>query len=130
MSLPLLKNKLSIITETITHFIVFLPSKWKSSNLKKQKKIYWHLSAFGSEWDINKSVAQVHAFLFASTELVSIDEVMVALTISRGNANMSLRQLMDYGIIHQKVINRDRKEYFIGEKDIWEKRLKNAMMRK
>jgi DNA-binding transcriptional regulator GbsR (MarR family) len=44
---------------------------------------------------------------------------MEALTISRGNANMSLRQLLDYGIIHKKVIAGDRREYFIAEKDVW-----------
>lgn len=86
--------------------------------------------ALGSEWGINKSVAQVHAFLLSSTELVSTDEVMEALTISRGNANMSIRQLMDYGIIYKKVVAGDRKEYFVAEKDIWKWAIKIAMMRK
>ena len=55
---------------------------------------------------------------------------MVALTISRGNANMSLRHLMDYGIIYKKVLAGDRKEYFIAEKDIWKWAIKIAVMRK
>ena len=87
--------------------------------LQEAKKTYWHLGAFGSEWGINKSVAQVCAFLLASTELVFTDEVIEALTIFRRNANMSLRQLMDYGIIYKKVLAGNRKEYFIAEKDIW-----------
>ena len=66
----------------------------------------------------------------ASTEIVSTDEIMVALTISRGNANMSLRQLMDHGIIYKKVLAGDRKEYFIAEKDIWKWAIKIAVMRK
>lgn len=86
--------------------------------------------SLGSEWGINKSVAQVHALLLVSTEPVSTDEVMEALTISRGNANMSLRQLMDYGIVSKKVIPGDRKEYFVAEKDIWKWAVKVAMMRK
>lgn len=86
--------------------------------------------ALGSEWGINKSVAQVHAFLLVSTELVSTDEVMEALIISRGNANMSIRQLVDYGIIYKKVVAGDRKEYFVAEKDIWKCAIKIAMMRK
>ncbi len=86
--------------------------------------------SLGSEWGINKSVAQVHAFLLVSTESVSTDEIMEALTISRGNANMSLRQLMDYGIIYKKVVAGDRKEYFVAEKDIWKWAVKIAMMRK
>lgn len=86
--------------------------------------------SLGSEWGINKSVAQVHAYLLVSTDLVSTDEVMEALTISRGNANMSLRQLMDYGIIYKKVVPGDRKEYYVAEKDIWKWAVKIALMRK
>ena len=86
--------------------------------------------SLGSEWGINRSVAQVHALLLVSSEPVSTDEVMEALTISRGNANMSLRQLMDYGIIYKKVIPGDRKEYYVAEKDIWKWAVKIALMRK
>lgn len=95
----------------------------------KQKFIdTWGL--LGSEWGINRSVAQVQALLLVSTEPISTDEIMEALTISRGNANMSLRQLMDYGIIYKRVIAGDRKEYFIAEKDVWKWAVKIAMMRK
>src|SRR5664279_1671532 len=86
--------------------------------------------SLGSEWGINKSVAQVHALLLVSAAPISTDEIMEALTISRGNANMSLRQLMDYGIIYKKVVAGDRKEYFVAEKDIWKWAVKIAMMRK
>lgn len=84
----------------------------------------------GSEWGINRSVAQVQALLLISTEPVSTDEIMETLTISRGNANMSLRQLLDYGIIYKKVIAGDRKEYFVAEKDVWKWAVKVAQMRK
>jgi DNA-binding transcriptional regulator GbsR (MarR family) len=97
--------------------------------ISKQKFIdTWGL--LGSEWGINRSVAQVHALLLASTDPISTDEIMESLTISRGNANMSLRQLLDYGIIYKKVIAGDRKEYFIAEKDVWKWAVKIAMMRK
>ncbi|MEO8416698.1 MAG: ArsR family transcriptional regulator, partial [Ginsengibacter sp.] len=97
--------------------------------ISKQKFIdTW--GSLGSEWGINKSVAQVQALLLVSTEPISTDQIMEALTISRGNANMSLRQLMDYGIIYKKVVAGERKEYFIAEKDIWKWAVKIAMMRK
>lgn len=86
--------------------------------------------ALGSEWGINKSVAQVQALLLVSIAPISTDDIMEALTISRGNANMSLRQLMDYGIIYKKVVAGDRKEYFVAEKDIWKWAIKVAAMRK
>jgi len=72
----------------------------------------------GSEWGINKSVAQVHALLLSTHTPISTDEIMEKLLISRGNANMSIRQLIDYGIVYKKHIAGDRKEYFIAEKDV------------
>lgn len=86
--------------------------------------------ALGSEWGINKSVAQVQALLLVSPNPITTDEIMEALLISRGNANMSLRQLMDYGIIYKKVIAGERKEFFVAEKDIWKWAVKVAAMRK
>lgn len=86
--------------------------------------------ALGSEWGINKSVAQVHALLLSSSNPLSTDDIMEQLQISRGNANMSIRQLMDYGIIYKKVVSGDRKDYFIAEKDILKWALKIALMRK
>ncbi len=100
-------------------------------NLEESKQKFidtW--GALGSEWGINKSVAQVQALLLVSTEPVSTDDIMLSLTISRGNANMSIRQLLDYGVIYKKVIAGDRKDYFIAEKDIWKWAVKIAMMRK
>ena len=86
--------------------------------------------SLGSEWGINKSVAQVHALLLVTINPISTDEMMETLKISRGNANMSLRQLLDYGIIYKRVIAGDRKEYFVAEKDIWKWAIKIAAMRK
>lgn len=86
--------------------------------------------ALGTEWGINKSVAQIHALLLSSYDPLSTDDIMDALKISRGNVNMSLRQLLDYGIIYKKIISGDRKEYFVAEKDILKWALKIAQIRK
>lgn len=86
--------------------------------------------ALGSEWGINKSVAQVHALLLSSSNPLSTDEIMERLVISRGNANMSIRQLIDYGIVYKKHIAGDRKEYFMAEKEVLKWAMKIAVMRK
>lgn len=86
--------------------------------------------ALGSEWGINKSVAQVHALLLSSANPLSTDDIMERLVISRGNANMSIRQLVEYGIVYKKHIKGDRKEYFIAEKEVLKWAMKIALMRK
>ena len=75
--------------------------------------------SLGTQWGISKTVAQIHALLLISPEPISTDTVMEELMISRGNANMSLRTLLDWQLIYKKVVPGDRKEYFIAEKDIW-----------
>ena len=74
---------------------------------------------FATNWGINRTMAQVHALLLASGKPLSTDEVMEQLEISRGNANMNLRALMDWGIVKKEFVKGDRKEYFIAEKDVW-----------
>ncbi len=72
-----------------------------------------------TNWGINRTMAQVHALLLAEGKPLSTDEVMEALQISRGNANMNLRELINWGIIRKELVKGDRKEYFFAERDMW-----------
>lgn len=45
---------------------------------------------------------------------------MEQLSISRGNANMNLRDLMNWNLVYKDSVPGDRKEYFRAEKDMWE----------
>jgi DNA-binding transcriptional regulator GbsR (MarR family) len=74
----------------------------------------------GTNWGISRTMAQVHALLLVSAEALSTEEVMDRLQISRGNANMTLRDLMDWGLAHKVLKTGERKEFFVAEKDIWE----------
>ena len=72
-----------------------------------------------SDWGINRTMAQVHALLLIAPDALTADEVMAELNISRGNANMTLRALMDWGLVHKQLKSGERKEYFFAEKDMW-----------
>ncbi len=73
----------------------------------------------GHSWGINKTMAQIHALLMVSPKPLSTEEIMNDLSISRGNANMNLRALLDWGICSRVSVPGERKEYFKSEKDIW-----------
>jgi DNA-binding transcriptional regulator GbsR (MarR family) len=73
----------------------------------------------GSEWGINRTMAQVHALLLISPDALTTEEIMEQLSISRGNANMTLRDLMNWGLIEKQHRPGERKEYFFAEKDVW-----------
>ncbi|HEY8936692.1 MAG TPA: MarR family transcriptional regulator [Cyclobacteriaceae bacterium] len=73
----------------------------------------------GYSWGLNKTMAQIHALLMISTKPLTTEEIMEELNISRGNANMNVRALLDWHIIYRISVAGDRKEYFKSEKDIW-----------
>ena len=87
-------------------------------NEAKQKFIQaW--GTLGSNWGINKAMAQLHALLLLSTEPLSAEEIMEELQMSRGNVNMNLRALMDWGIVQKEHKVGERKEFFSTNKDVW-----------
>ena len=58
---------------------------------------------FGTQWGINRSMAQIHALLMVSEGPMSTDEIMEALQISRGNANMNIRDLVAWNLIYKET---------------------------
>lgn len=76
--------------------------------------------SLGSSWGINKAMAQIQALLFISIKPLSMEKIMEELQISRGNASMNLRQLIDWGIVTKENVLGERKEYFSTEKDVQE----------
>jgi DNA-binding transcriptional regulator GbsR (MarR family) len=73
----------------------------------------------GSEWGINRTMAQVHALLLITPGSLTTEEIMESLSISRGNANMTLRDLMSWGLVEKQLKPGERKEYFYADKDTW-----------
>jgi DNA-binding transcriptional regulator GbsR (MarR family) len=89
--------------------------------LKEAKEKFIHAwGTLATNWGINKTMAQVHALLLVSPEPLSAEEIMAELNISRGNVNMNLRDLIDWGIISKIHKSGERKEFFAADKDIWE----------
>src|ERR1700760_3843546 len=74
---------------------------------------------FGTNWGINRTMAQVHALLLISPDPLSAEEIMEELKISRGNVNMNVRDLIDWGLVFKELRPGERKEFFRAEKDIW-----------
>jgi len=86
--------------------------------------------SLGSSWGINRTMAQVHALLLISKDPLTTEEIMEELTISRGNVNMNIRQLIDWGLVEKVLKPGERKEYFKSEKDIMQLGVQVAKERK
>jgi len=66
--------------------------------------------AFGSQWGINRSMAQVHALLMISPEPLCTEDVM---------EQLNLRDLINWKLIQKVLRPGERKEFFEAEKDVW-----------
>ncbi len=75
--------------------------------------------ALGSSWGISRTMAQIHAVLMVSPDAMTTDDIMEELGISRGNVSMSLRGLIEWGIVYKEYVPGDRKEFYRSEKDVW-----------
>lgn len=84
-----------------------------------RKKFIEAWGKLGSEWGVNRTMAQVHALLLITPEALTTEEIMEELSISRGNANMTLRDLIGWGLVEKQHKAGERKEYFFADKNTW-----------
>jgi DNA-binding transcriptional regulator GbsR (MarR family) len=87
--------------------------------VEAKEKFIQAWGTLGSNWGISRTMAQVHALLLVSADALSTEEIMDELQISRGNANMNIRDLINWGLVRKEIKQGERREYFYAEKDIW-----------
>ena len=86
---------------------------------EQQQKFIHTWGTLGSNWGINKTMAQIHALLLISEKPMSTEDMMEVLQISRGNTNMNVRALVEWGLASKEMISGDRKDFYGAKKDIW-----------
>lgn len=95
------------------------PSPTRAQLVAAQDRFVAVWGQMAGAWGVSRTMAEVHALLYITGEPMCTDDVMERLQISRGNASMSLRALLDWGIIERAHRRGDRKEYYRGEQDVW-----------
>ncbi|MEP4047505.1 MAG: transcriptional regulator, partial [Luteolibacter sp.] len=75
--------------------------------------------ALGTQWGINRTMAQIHALLMTSPEPMCTDDVMAELEVSRGNAHTNLKELVNWGLVRMIVVKGERRDFYEAEKDVW-----------
>jgi HTH-type transcriptional regulator, glycine betaine synthesis regulator len=73
-----------------------------------------------SLWGISPTMAEIHGLLFITGEVLSMDDVMARLEISRGNASMNLTRLVEWGLVRRVHRRGDRRDYYESLADVWE----------
>lgn len=107
------------------------PANDPRTHLEKAQDLFvleW--GRMSSSWGINRTMAQIHALLFVTGRPLEVNEIMDRLQISRGNASMNLRELMDWGIVRRFRQPGDRKDTYISETDPYQMFLRVVRERK
>src|SRR5262244_425263 len=89
-----------------------------------------HWGDMGSQWGVNRSVAQIHALLYLSERPLNADAITAALGLARSNVSNSIRELMAWDLIRRVPVKGDRREHFEAETDLWEIAMRIAAVRK
>lgn len=89
-----------------------------------------HWGEMGSQWGVNRSVSQIHAYLYLSDRPVHAEEITTALGLARSNVSTGLKELQGYDIIRRTHVAGDRRDHFVAETDLWEMLLRIVDQRK
>lgn len=79
-----------------------------------------HWGNLGSQWGVNRSVAQIHALLFVSDRALHAEEIADLLGLARSNVSNSIKELLGWRLIERVPLLGDRRDHFTAEKGIWE----------
>lgn len=94
------------------------------------KAFILHWGEMGTQWGVNRSVAQIHALLYLSDKPLTADAIVDALGLARSNVSTALKELQGYAIVRRVHIEGDRRDHFVAESDLWEMLMRIAAERK
>lgn len=84
----------------------------------KQFVLQW--GDLGSQWGVNRSVAQVQALLYLSQRPLTAEEIAETLGLARSNVSNSVRELIGWKLIRRVPVFGDRRDHYEAEADLWQ----------
>ncbi len=78
-----------------------------------------HWGEMGSRWGINRTVSQIHAFLYYIGKPANAEQIAETLQVARSNVSNSLKELQNWNLIHITHMMGDRRDYFETSLDVW-----------
>lgn len=79
-----------------------------------------HWGDLGGTWGVNRTVAQIHALLYLTTEPLNAEDIQTQLGIARSNVSNSLKELLALKLVRRFPIAGDRRDHFVAETDVWQ----------
>lgn len=100
------------------------------TNIPEAEAFILHWGEMGTNWGVNRSVAQIHALLYLSDRPLHAEEISDTLSLARSNVSTALKELQSYGIVRRTHVVGDRRDHFTAVTDLWELLLRISAERK
>lgn len=84
------------------------------------QKYILHWGEMGTRWGVNRTVAQIHALLYLSTEPLHAEAISETLGVARSNVSTSLKELQSWGLVKVIHVLGDRRDHFQSQKELWD----------
>lgn len=88
------------------------------SELGNQFILHW--GEMGTRWGINRTVSQIHAFLYFIGKPANAEQIAETLQVARSNVSNSLKELQNWKLIRVTHMMGDRRDYFETSLDVWQ----------
>ncbi|XUU61712.1 GbsR/MarR family transcriptional regulator [Erythrobacter sp. HA6-11] len=99
-------------------------------DIPEVKSFILHWGEMGTEWGVNRSVAQMHALLYLSDRPLHAEEICEKLGLARSNVSNGLKELQSYQIVRRVHVEGDRRDHFTADSDLWDMLMKITAERK
>ena len=80
----------------------------------------FHFGEMGSRWGFNRTVGQIYALIMVSEEALHANAIAAALSISRGNVSMGIKELQSWRLVQVHHVPGDRKDYYATAGSTWD----------
>lgn len=91
--------------------------KLQLSEVAHQFILHW--GEMGARWGINRTVSQIHAFLFYIGKPANAEQIAETLQVARSNVSNSLKELQNWNLVRITHMLGDRRDYFETSLDVW-----------
>jgi DNA-binding transcriptional regulator GbsR (MarR family) len=77
------------------------------------------MGSIGEFWGIARAMGQIWVTLYLTPTPMTMDDIVVALRITKGHASTNLRALLRLGLVTRSARPGDRKDYYTPQADLW-----------
>ena len=79
-----------------------------------------HWGEMGQRWNVNRTVAQIHALLYLADGPMPADEIVESLGVARSNVSTSIKELLSWELVRLVHLAGDRRDHFEAKQDPWD----------